>query len=269
MLTASDGSGKPRPRSIGAGPVTSRRESPSPALAWARAARRVPPQARPAAHPRAHPGDRPGARARRPVRHPGAPRPTAALGRAPGARRRARLLGGAQGPAHRPGHRPAGRAHRGPPDGVPGVLRRDPGRRVRRRLDDHLGHRHLPRPRSGTRARSSSRCAASGPAAASCSSTPAARAARRTGCCAARTRRRTASRSRTTRVPATATPGPLPRGDGWWLQVGFGGRRVIVRVEGGRARITDAEGCRAAAAADAARARAVAGRDPGAAGRPS
>ncbi len=43
-------------------------------------------------------------------------------------------------------------------------------------------------------------------------------------------------------LPATATPGPLPRGDGWWLQVGFGGRRVIVRVEGGRTRITDAEG---------------------------
>ena len=43
-------------------------------------------------------------------------------------------------------------------------------------------------------------------------------------------------------VPATAAPGPLPRGDGWCLQVGFGGRRVIVRVEGGRARISDAEG---------------------------
>ncbi len=43
-------------------------------------------------------------------------------------------------------------------------------------------------------------------------------------------------------LPMIATPGPLPRGDGWWLQIGFGGRRVIVRVEGGRARITDAEG---------------------------
>jgi len=39
-----------------------------------------------------------------------------------------------------------------------------------------------------------------------------------------------------------ATPGPLPRGDNWWLQVSFGGRRVIVRVDGGRARITDADG---------------------------
>jgi bifunctional non-homologous end joining protein LigD len=43
-------------------------------------------------------------------------------------------------------------------------------------------------------------------------------------------------------VPAAPAPGPLPRGDDWWLQVGFGGRRVIVRVEGGRTRITDAEG---------------------------
>ena len=42
--------------------------------------------------------------------------------------------------------------------------------------------------------------------------------------------------------PALVERGPLPRGDGWWLQVGFGGRRVIVRVEGGRSRITDADG---------------------------
>lgn len=42
--------------------------------------------------------------------------------------------------------------------------------------------------------------------------------------------------------PMIATPGPLPGGDGWWLQVGFGGRRVIVRVEGGRAQVTDADG---------------------------
>ena len=41
---------------------------------------------------------------------------------------------------------------------------------------------------------------------------------------------------------ATAKPGPLPRGDGWTLQVGFGGCRVVVRVEGGRARITDLDG---------------------------
>lgn len=40
--------------------------------------------------------------------------------------------------------------------------------------------------------------------------------------------------------PARPTPGPLPRGA--WLQVGFGGRPVIVRVEGGRARVTDADG---------------------------
>jgi bifunctional non-homologous end joining protein LigD len=42
--------------------------------------------------------------------------------------------------------------------------------------------------------------------------------------------------------PMEATPGPLRRGDNWWLQVGFGGRRVIVRVDGGRARLTDADG---------------------------
>jgi bifunctional non-homologous end joining protein LigD len=45
--------------------------------------------------------------------------------------------------------------------------------------------------------------------------------------------------------PMLAVPGPLPDdgdGDDRWLQVGFGGRRVVVRVEGGRARITDADG---------------------------
>ena len=42
--------------------------------------------------------------------------------------------------------------------------------------------------------------------------------------------------------PMLATPGTFPDGEGWWSQVGFGGRRVIVRVEGGRARITDADG---------------------------
>ena len=46
-------------------------------------------------------------------------------------------------------------------------------------------------------------------------------------------------------LPMLATPGPLPRpGDGpqrWW-QIGFGGRRVILRVDGGRTTITDADG---------------------------
>ncbi|MDT1786196.1 hypothetical protein QLF84_25095, partial [Salmonella enterica subsp. enterica serovar Oslo] len=41
---------------------------------------------------------------------------------------------------------------------------------------------------------------------------------------------------------ATAEPGPRPAGPGWTLQVGFGGRRVLVRVEGGRAEVTDADG---------------------------
>ncbi|NMH98111.1 non-homologous end-joining DNA ligase [Pseudonocardia acidicola] len=43
-------------------------------------------------------------------------------------------------------------------------------------------------------------------------------------------------------APMLATPGRPPAADGWWLQIGFGGARVIVRVEGGRARITDADG---------------------------
>jgi bifunctional non-homologous end joining protein LigD len=42
--------------------------------------------------------------------------------------------------------------------------------------------------------------------------------------------------------PMLPTPGPLPRDPGRWLQVAFGGRRVIVRVDGGRAEVTGAEG---------------------------
>ncbi len=42
--------------------------------------------------------------------------------------------------------------------------------------------------------------------------------------------------------PMLATPGELPAEGEWWPQVGFGGRRVIVRAEGGRIRITDADG---------------------------
>jgi bifunctional non-homologous end joining protein LigD len=42
--------------------------------------------------------------------------------------------------------------------------------------------------------------------------------------------------------PMLATPGPFPSEGQWWPQVGFGGRRVIVRIEGGRARVVDAEG---------------------------
>ena len=117
-----------------------RRKTP---LRWARAAGGVPPQARRGAHPGARPRGRSGARHRRPLRGAGAPRPQPALGRAAGARRRAGVVGGAQGPAHRAGHGAAGRAHRGPPDRVPGVLRGDPGGRVRRRPHDDLGHRHL------------------------------------------------------------------------------------------------------------------------------
>ena len=38
-----------------------------------------------------------------------------------------------------------------------------------------------------------------------------------------------------------AVPGPFPAGDRWWVQPVFGGRRVLVRVEGGRAALTDTE----------------------------
>jgi bifunctional non-homologous end joining protein LigD len=46
-------------------------------------------------------------------------------------------------------------------------------------------------------------------------------------------------------LPMLATPGPLPETGGgperWW-QIGFGGRRVILRVDGGRVTITDGHG---------------------------
>ncbi|WP_308190369.1 non-homologous end-joining DNA ligase [Pseudonocardia sp. TRM90224] len=43
-------------------------------------------------------------------------------------------------------------------------------------------------------------------------------------------------------LPMLPTVGELPGSEGWLLQVRFGGTRVIVRVEGGRIRVTDAEG---------------------------
>ncbi|MGE3663599.1 MAG: non-homologous end-joining DNA ligase [Pseudonocardia sp.] len=42
--------------------------------------------------------------------------------------------------------------------------------------------------------------------------------------------------------PAEPAPGALPEGPGWWQQIRFGGRRVVVRVDGGRAEILDADG---------------------------
>jgi bifunctional non-homologous end joining protein LigD len=47
--------------------------------------------------------------------------------------------------------------------------------------------------------------------------------------------------------PMLATAGELPADGEWWPQIGFGGRRVIVRADGGRIRITDAEGDEVAA----------------------
>jgi bifunctional non-homologous end joining protein LigD len=40
--------------------------------------------------------------------------------------------------------------------------------------------------------------------------------------------------------PMEAVPGDFPDGEGWWVQPAFGGRRVLVRVEGGRAGVSDA-----------------------------
>ena len=88
-----------------------------------------------------------------PVRDPGAPRDRAALGPAPRARRRARLVGAAEGHPARSAPEPARRPHRGPPAGVPGVRRRDPARRVRRRPDGHLGRGHVRRRRSSATTR--------------------------------------------------------------------------------------------------------------------
>ncbi|WP_369805201.1 non-homologous end-joining DNA ligase [Pseudonocardia sp. MH-G8] len=48
-------------------------------------------------------------------------------------------------------------------------------------------------------------------------------------------------------LPMRATPGAFPVEGDWWPQVGFGGQRVIVRVEGGRADLTDAGGDEVAA----------------------
>jgi bifunctional non-homologous end joining protein LigD len=42
--------------------------------------------------------------------------------------------------------------------------------------------------------------------------------------------------------PVQPIPGSLPRAEDRWLQVGFGGTRVVVRVDGGRVRLTDAAG---------------------------
>ena len=78
-----------------------------------------------------------------PVRGAAPPGPPAALRPAVRDRRRAGELGGAEGPDAGPGGPAAGRARRGPPDRVPRLRGRDPGRRVRRRRRDRLGHRHL------------------------------------------------------------------------------------------------------------------------------
>ena len=187
---------------------------------------------------------------------------SAALGRAAGARRRAGVVGGAEGPAHRAGHGAAGRAHRGPPDRVPGVLRGDPGGRVRRRPHDDLGHRHLRdgevEPARGHRPAAR----AAGRRAATSSSAP------RDNWILRALRPGARPRPAPPRHPPDGAPPPArsPAATSWWLQVSFGGRRVIVRVDGGPGPDHRRRG-RRDRGADAARARPVPRRHPGAAGR--
>ena len=80
---------------------------------------------------------------RRHLRHPGAPRPAAALRLPAGTRRRAGVLGGAEEPAgDHVGQSPGG-AHRGPPAGVRHLRGLDSQGGVRRRRGHRLGFRHL------------------------------------------------------------------------------------------------------------------------------
>ena len=75
--------------------------------------------------------------------------PAPALGPAPRARRRARLVGGPQGHPGDPERNHLAVRDRGPPARVPRVRGRHPGGPVRRRHDEDLGPRHLRVRRSG------------------------------------------------------------------------------------------------------------------------
>src|SRR4051794_7695096 len=121
------------PKPIGARNVCPRERPP----------RRLPLQARLRRHARAGPGSARPRGGREPLRRTRAPRPPAALGPAPGARRRARLVGRPQGHPARPGAQQPRRPHGGPPTRVHRLLGRDPGRPVRRGGHEDLGHRDL------------------------------------------------------------------------------------------------------------------------------
>ena len=82
-------------------------------------------------------------RPRQYVRHPGTPRPPAALRLPAGTRRRAGVVGGAEKSARDHVGEPSGGAHRGSSAGIRRVRGQHPQGRVRRRQGDHLGLRHL------------------------------------------------------------------------------------------------------------------------------
>lgn len=77
------------------------------------------------------------------LRGPGAPGQHAPLRLPARGRRRAQVVGGAEGPVDRPARQAARHPGRGPSAGLRRVRGRDSAGRVRRRLGDRLGPRHL------------------------------------------------------------------------------------------------------------------------------
>jgi hypothetical protein len=146
------GAAPARARPPPAGPLIAR-----PALAWhltasrvcrspdAEGTRRVPQKAplrRDAGAPRRRCFVRRRRGAGRPLRRARAPRPPLALGPAPRARRRARLVGDPERDPRRSQTQPQGGPRRGPSARLHRLPRHDPGR-IRRRRGDDLGQRHL------------------------------------------------------------------------------------------------------------------------------
>ena len=110
---------------------------------------RVHPQAGLRGHARAGAGQRRGAGQL--VRDPQAPRDAAALRRAPGAERRAAVLGGPEGPADGEGRQAARGSDRGSSPRVREVRRHDPGGPLRRRRGPDLRRRLVRADRVGRR----------------------------------------------------------------------------------------------------------------------